>query len=84
MHWLSFPVFFFPQESLVLLIRKKRIVTSQFQPTSLSHEFLKIIIIMSHTVTTNVHCVVVSPKVVFMNSCPELTEVSLNDSYGDL
>lgn len=37
---------------------------------------------MSHAVTTNVHCVVVSPKVVFMKRCPELTDVIRNESYG--
>ena len=37
---------------------------------------------MSHVVTTNVHCVVVSPKVVFMKRCPELTNVTRNESYG--
>ena len=37
---------------------------------------------MSHVVTTNVDCVVVSPKVVFMKRCPELTDVTRNESYG--
>lgn len=37
---------------------------------------------MSHVVTTNVHCVVVSPKVVFMKRCPELTDVTRHESYG--